>query len=239
MDFSAIMNLASSAAAGAGAASSASAAKDALQFDPVLYKPADVSSGQTQFLGQGENLGAVADLLKKVNAQDNAAYQARLFAANPSLAGSIANVSKKANDYAAGVIAPDVQAKLDRDSAYKALQGGYGGQGTEGSSPFADAQKLVNTSLYRLNEQSVMAPQAAQQAFDYSKALSPTNSDVAATLLSPAALLQRQDQQNMFNTQIANQQAQLDAQAKAAKGNIIMGTNTASAGGGGSPLGGI
>lgn len=231
-----LVGLAGSAVAGAGAASSASDQQGALQnFDPVMLNLGSVQQGQNQFLSQGAALPDVAALLARANNQDNAAYQARILADNPSLAGSIAALSKKASDYSQGVIAPDVQRKLDRDSAYQALQGGFGGD-----SNFKGANDLVNTSKYRLNEQAVLAPQLNQQAFQYSAALNPTNSDVATSLLSPAALLQRQDQQDQYNTTIANQQAQLNAQADAAKGSILFGTNASggtSTGQGG--LGGI
>lgn len=217
-----LVGMAGSAVAGAGAASSAADQKAGLQkFDPVKLKLGGVDQGQTQFLSQGAALPDVAALLAKANDQDNAAYQARILAENPSLAGSIAALSKKAADYSQGIIAPDVQRKLDRDSAYQALQGGFGGD-----SNFKTANDTVNTDKYRLNEQAVLAPQLNQQAFQYSAALNPTNSDVAQTLLSPAALLQRQDQQDTYNNQIANQQAQLNAQADAAKGNILFGENT-------------
>lgn len=235
-----LVGMASSIGAGAGAAEQAAGIQGALSFDPVKYKPAPVATGQEQFLAQGAALPDVATLLRNTNAADNAAYQARINAIDPSLAGSIGTLSKKASDYAAGVVAPDVQAKLSRDSAYQALQGGYGGSGQEGSSPFAENQQLVNLDKYRLNEQTNLAPELNQEAFKYSAALSPTNSDVAQTLLSPSALLQRQDSNDLYNNQIANQQAQLDAQAKAAKGNIFTGTNTSggtSTGQGG--LGGI
>jgi hypothetical protein len=233
MDYSAIIGLASSAAKGIGSAQSASAQKDALTFTPKLYKPGAVDQGQTQFLAQGAELGNISDILNRANRQDNAAYQKRLMEEDPSLAAGIAATDQAASDYSKGIIAPDVQRKLDRDSAYAALQGGYGGTGEEGSSGMADAQQLVNTMKYRLNEQSVLAPEMQAKAFNYANALNPTESNVADTLLSPAALLQRQDQLDLYNNQIKNQQEQLNAKAKAESGNIFFGTNTGGGSGGG------
>ncbi len=227
MDYGAIISLAGSAAKGIGSAQAADAKKDALTFTPKLYKPGSVDQGQTQFLQQGEQLGAVSDLLNRANRQDNAAYQKRLLETNPELAAGISATDQAAKDYAEGVIAPDVQRKLDRDSAYAALQGGFGG-----GSGMQEAQQLVNTMKYRLNEQTTMAPEMQAKAFNYANALNPTESNVADTLLSPAALLQRQDQLDMYNNQIANQQQQLNAKAKAESGNIFFGTNTGDSGGG-------
>lgn len=228
-----LIGMASSIGAGAGAAQQAAGLTKGLTYDPVLYKPADVSSGQTQFLEQGAQLNDVANMLAMANRQDNDAYQKRILGINPSLAAGISANAANAKDYAAGVIAPDVQRKLDRDSAYSSLQGGFGG-----GSGMQDAQQQVNTMKYRLNEQTTMAPEFATQSFNYANALNPTESNVADTLLSPAALLQRQDQLDMYNNQIANQQSELNAKAKAASGNILFGNNT-SGGTGQSGMGGL
>ncbi len=227
MDYGAIISLAGSAAKGIGSAQAASAKKDAMTWDPVLYEPGKIGDSQQEFLQQGERLGEVSDLLNTANRKDNKALQDRYAATNPSLFSGIKATDQNAMDYSRGVIAPDVQRGIDRTAAERALQGGYAG------SDMAGAQNLVDTMKYRLNEQTVMAPEMQAKAFNYANALNPNESNVADTLMSPAALYERGNQLKMYNNQIANQQAQLNAKAKAESGNIFFGTNAGGDSGGG------
>lgn len=159
----------------------------ALQDTPTLalekWSPADVRQGQNQFLTQGENIGAVSKTLAEANRIDNASFQRDASEFAPNLMGNLKQQGANTSALLAGQLSPGVQAALGK--------------------PGATARDLGLTSD-QLRQQG-----ASQLGAETKTALSlnPFNETATSTLLSPAALLQRKDQNDLHNLNIRNQAA--------------------------------
>lgn len=168
------------------------------------------ASGQTDFLKQSANIPLVAQLLQKTADLDNSAFQQGVFGVDPSLQGNIGSVDEMARLYGLGAVDDETRAALQRQTAYNALQGGYGAPLSDAtgaytpSSSMANAAQAVSVGQTAAREQAA-APALAAQALQASLALNPTHVDVGSTLISPGALLSRQDSAKYFNNDIENQ----------------------------------
>ena len=182
------------------------------------------SGAQQQFTQQGQLLPQVATLLQNAANLDNSAYQQGVFALDPALQGNIAGVDTLANQFARGYVDPQTQAAIQRQTAYNALQGGYAESG------MADAAQRVAVARQAQTEQNE-SPQLQGEAMNQSLALNPTHVDVGSTLLSPAAILQRQDAQDAYNNQQRNQFAAANAALAAKAGGSSLGGIFGGAGG--------
>ena len=150
--------------------------------DPFNYTPTDVSRGQVDFLGQAQNLPGVSKIVQQANAIDNAAYQKQASEFAPNLMGNIKQEGQNTSSLLAGNLTPGVQAALGK--------------------PGATARDLGLTSDQLMRAGAAQLPGEVKTA----TGLNPFNITSTDTLLSPAALLQREDQKNMYNNQIQNQQ---------------------------------
>lgn len=169
--------------------------------------PKGVSYGQEQFVSQGAAIPAIASLLQGAADMDNAGFQRGVFGVDPSLQGNIGSVDELARLYGLGAVSDETRSSINRSNAYNALQGGYGAPLSDATGPansMMDAANRVTVGQTALKEQE-MAPQLATQAMQASLALNPTHVDVGSTLLSPAAILARQDAADVYNNELQNQ----------------------------------
>lgn len=169
-----------------------------------------VTTGQDQFQRQAAGIPAVAALLQKTADLDNAGYQSGVFGVDPNLKSNIGSVDALARQYSLGGVSDDTRGAINRSTAFNALQGGYAGplndatgSGNTGAN-MQTASNAVQVGQTALNEQ-LQAPALTQQAAQASLALNPTHVDVGSTLISPAALLARQDAADYYNNQLTNQ----------------------------------
>ena len=164
--------------------------------DPSYETPEDAQQDFTTQIGQLPN---VAKLLGTSSDLDNAAVQARIEQQDPEAEKSTAAASQLASDRSQGALGDDTVAAIKRANAYAALQGGFAG------SSMQDTALNFKTDQARLG-MVAQAPQLNQTAMGMSQELSPENPDVGSTLIDPAALLQRNDQEQNYNNDIVNQQ---------------------------------
>lgn len=143
-----------------------------------------VSMGQKDFLDQSEHIGEVGDLIQKANDRSNESFQE--------------NISK---------FAPETMSTTGRIGATGlALTGGQLPQGFVAPGPTgrnlnpADLG-LTSDDLFKLGTN--VTGSGEKMAGE----LNPFNATATGTLLSPAALLQRRDSTNYFNTNLKNQAA--------------------------------
>lgn len=174
-------------------------------------KPQSVNYGQQQFTSQGAALPAIASLLQNAADTDNAGYQRGVFGVDPNLKGNIASVDELARIYGLGGVSDDTRGAINRSTAYGALQGGFRGPDADATgaynAPGASMQSAANAvkvGQTALSEQQ-QAPGLAAQAEAASLALNPTHVDVGSTLISPAAILARQDAADDYNNNLVNQ----------------------------------
>ena len=179
-----------------------------------------VTTGQDQFQQQAAALPEVAALLQKTANLDNSAYQKGVFGLDPNLQSNIGSVDEMSRLYGLGAVDDETKAALQRQNAFNALQGGYAAplaDATGAANPassMANAAQAVSVGQEALNRQQ-QAPQLAQQAEAASLALNPTHVDVGSTLISPAALLARQDAADYYNNNLSNQALLINAQGQA------------------------
>ncbi len=203
-----------------------------------------VTTGQTQFQEQAAALPQVAALLQKTADLDNAAYQSGVFGLDPNLKSNIGSVDEMSRLYGLGAVDDETRAALQRQTAYNALQGGYGAPladatGAGGpSGSMASAAQAVNVGREALNRQQ-QAPELAQQAEAASLALNPTHIDVGSTLISPAALLARQDAADYYNNNLTNSASLINAQGQATADQQAINGGAKAAGGIASAAGGM
>jgi hypothetical protein len=233
--------LAGAVGSGAAAYGGAQAQSDAItnsipQPTTLSMSPSDA---QAQFGQQGALLPQIGDMLNKVTDLDNTNFQNAVRGLDPRLAGNIGGVDNLAAQFGRGYVDPETAAAIKRQTAYQALQGGYGG-----GSGMEDANYRVQLGKQALTEQE-LSPQLQGEAMNQSLALNPTHTDVGSTLISPAAILARQDAQDYYNQQLRNQFANVNASFKAAndagKGGSGMGNimgMLGGSGGGGGMMGG-
>lgn len=180
-----------------------------------------VTTGQTDFVKQGNNIPAIASLLQQAADLDNSGFQQGVTAVDPSLTGNIAGVDELARLYGLGAVSDDTRSAIDRATAYSAISGGFrgpdadatGAYGAPGSSMQA-ASNAVRVGQTAQQEQQ-LAPQLTGEAMAASLALNPTHVDVGSTLISPAALQARQDAAAYYNNNLTNQAAILNSGSQA------------------------
>lgn len=176
--------------------------------------PQDATYGQTQFTQQGAALPAIASLLGSAANADNSSYQAGIFGVDPNLKSNIGSVDELARVYGLGGVSDDTRGAINRSTAFNALQGGFRGpDATAATGPVNSAQTAANAvsvGKTALNEQA-QAPGLAAQAEQASLALNPTHVDVGSTLISPAAILARQDAADSYNNDLVNQSRIINA----------------------------
>lgn len=222
-------------------ASKQKAAYDNFKLHKLSLETPDVA--QQEFGSQITRLPEVSALLGKASDLDNAAVQGRIAESDPNAASNTKSVSSLALSRSLGGLTQDTQDAIKRANAYAALQGGYAGSSMAGS---AEDLKTAQARMGMINQ----APQLNSTAMQMSKAFSPANPDVASTLISPEAILQRDDSEATYNNDILNQNAlaQLGAtaagqqkQASSASTGIssMMGGIGGMMGGGGGDMGGI
>ncbi len=202
--------LASGVGQGAGAAGTAQAQSDAITA-AIPHKTMlsmTPSDSQRAFGEQGAMLQQIADMLNKTTDLDNANFQDQVLGLDPQLRANIGGVDTLAQQFARGYIDPETAAAMKRQSAYAALQGGYAGSG------MADANYQVQLGKQALTEQE-LAPQLMGEAMNQSLMLNPTHTDVGSTLISPSAILARQDAMDYYNQQQRNAFAGANAAFKA------------------------
>jgi len=185
-------------------------ALESLKLNKPLYETPETA--QQQFASQLGQLPAVAGLLGNASTMDNNAIRARIEAADPGALKSTAAASQLAFDRSMGGLQSDTVDAIQRANAYAAMQGGYGG------SQMSDDAMQLKTAQARMNAIN-QAPGLNQTAMSYAQELAPVNPDVGATLLSPGAILQRQDQLANYNSDIINQQRLGDLAAKMGSAN--------------------
>ncbi len=202
--------LASGAGQGAGAYGTAQAQSDAITAaiphkTMLTMTPSDA---QSKFGEQGQMLQQIADMLNKTTDLDNSNFQDQVLGLDPQLQANIGGVDTLAQQFARGYVDPDTASAISRQNAYAALQGGYAGSG------MADANYRVQLGKQALTEQE-LAPQLMGEAMNQSLMLNPTHTDVASTLISPSAILARQDAMDYYNQQQRNAFAGANAAFKA------------------------
>jgi hypothetical protein len=158
----------------------------ALEKTPHLqlekFNPADVTFGQNQFLTQGDKIGDVSKTLAQANSIDNTSFQKDASEFAPNLLGNLKQQGANATSLLNGQLTPGVQAALGK--------------------PGATARDLGLTS------QQLMQQGAGELQGELKTAtgLNPFNETATSTLLTPAALLQRKDQNDLYNLNVRNQQ---------------------------------
>lgn len=156
------------------------------EFKPKKYTPASVTEGQGQFMQQAEGLPGVSKVLQDANRIDNASYQRDASEFAPNLMGNIAQQGENNAALLSGNLTPGVQAALGK--------------------PGATARDLGLTS------DQLMLAGAGNLGGELKTAigLNPFNETSTDTLISPSALLKRQDSYDLRNNQIANQQRMIN-----------------------------
>ena len=164
------------------------------------------TTGQTDFLKQGAALPQVKQTLNEADDLSNQMFQKNIAKFAPEVSQTNKQIGANAEDMLSG--------KVPLSGAYAT---GANGQ------PLTP-RDLGMTSDDLMSQGVGMAGQAMQGA----QALNPFNHDVTDTLLSPSALLSRDDAHKYQANDIANQQAEINA--KAAGINPIMSGISAAAG---------
>lgn len=152
-------------------------------FSPSGYTPVSPVEGQGEFLQQGANLPAVSGVLQQANSIDNADYQKQASQFAPNLMGNIKQSGVNTSALLGGNLTPGVQSALGK--------------------PGATGRDLGLTSDQLMLQGAQQLPGEERTA----TGLNPFNVTSTSTLQSPAALLARRDQEDMYNNSITNQNA--------------------------------
>jgi hypothetical protein len=161
---------------------------------------------QQEFLGQAGNLPAVGNMLGSAADLDNAGIEKDILAADPNAGANTKAISQLAYDRSQGGLAPGTEDAIARANAYAAIHGGF-----EGSSMADNAQKL-KVAKARMTAMGT-AQGLNSQALGMSQEFSPVNPDVGATLISPAAIGQRDDAAENHRLDTENQMRMGDLNA--------------------------
>jgi hypothetical protein len=139
------------------------------------------TGGQQQFLEQGKNIGDVSRLLGEANKIDNLKYRQQAAQFAPNLFGNIAQNATNTSDMLSGNLTQGIQDTIGKPGA----------TGRDlGLTPY-------QLQLRGANRVGIEG--------DTARKLTPFNETAMDTLISPAALQQRQDQLDTQNNQILNQ----------------------------------
>lgn len=194
---SAGVSAANSAGAFSGGSGGASAGDIHLQPYDYLDLP-PVTSAFGDFLTQENNIPSLNAFSNEVNQYANTSWQDQVKQLNPEMLNTVATLGQDANSLAQGIIPKDVQAQIQESSAAQAWAGGYGG--TQMGSNLT-ARSLGLTSLNLENEGASLAGTDMSMI----NALNPSQMNVSDLLFSPQQILQRQDQQAQYNTDLQDQ----------------------------------
>jgi hypothetical protein len=189
--------LSSSGALSGGGAGAVQGGKITLQpYDYLNLAP--VGSSFNDFLQQENNLPSLNSFANEVNTFANKSWQDQVLKLDPHMLDTVATIGQNANSLAKGLIPQDVKAQIEESSAYSALQGGYGGTGMGRN---LTARDLGLTSLSLESSGASMAG----SEMNLVSALNPSQMNVSDLLFSPQQILQRQDQQTQYNTDLQDQ----------------------------------
>lgn len=209
----------------AGGFLSASKQKNALEnfkLQRLNLESPDVA--QQEFGAQIGKLPDVAKLLGTASDLDNTAVTNRILSDDPNAGANTQATSELALSRSLGGLTQDTQDAIKRANAYAALQGGFAGSSMQTNN---EALKIAQAKQQAVGQ----APGLNSTAMSMSRAFTPENPDVAGTLISPEAILQRDDSEDTYNTDINNQYKLAQLSAVTAGQNKTAG-NTAGAGAG-------
>lgn len=166
------------------------------------------NQGLEQYLEQASDVPRLQTFLDQLNKGSNESWQKSLQSLDPNILSSVAQLGRTTLSQLQGQIPQDVQDEIGRDSAFNALQGGYAGTGM--------ARNLTSRDL-GLSSLDMQKQGAGNLGtlFNSLGALNPSNANLASILFSPQQLLQRQDNQTQYNTDLKNQMAFYNAGAAA------------------------
>lgn len=169
------------------------------------YNPISPTAALQQFLGQQSSLPALQSFANQTNQGSNQAWQQMLFASSPTLQANYGQFGQNTSALLNGQIPADVQAQVQNNAAFQALQGGYGGSNMAHA---LTARDLGTTSL-GLQQQGAQNLGQQQQL---AQQLNPSNLQTSSLFYSPQTILSRDDQANLINQQIQNQNSQISYQ---------------------------
>ncbi len=154
---------------------------------PKGLKLGPYTQGQSQFLEQGKNIGDVSHLLGEANRIDNLKYRQQAAQFDPNLFGNMATNNANTSAMLGGGLTEGIQNTIGKPGA----------TGRDlGLTPY-------QLELRGANRVGIEG--------DTARKLTPFNETATDTLISPAALLKRQDQLDAYNNQIKNQQTLMKA----------------------------
>lgn len=162
------------------------------------------AAGIGAFLGQQSLFPQLSQFTGQINQTAMQQYTNLLNQLYPGATTQLGQISNLANQYLSGQIPSDVQQQIQRATAQQALVGGYGGTGMGRN---LTARDLGLTSL-NLQQTGLGMYEAGLGA---AKGMIPGFINPGSLLFSPSQLLARTDQANYYNTDIHNQQQQLNA----------------------------
>ncbi len=161
----------------------------AKNVQPKGLKLGPYTQGQTQFLEQGKNIGDVSQLLGEANKIDNLKFRQQAEQFSPNLFGNMAQNNANTASFLGGNVTPGMAAAA----------------GKEGATARDFGLTPYQLQLRGANRVGIEG--------DIARKLTPFNETATDTLISPAALLKRQDQLDTLNNQIKNQQTLMAAGA--------------------------
>lgn len=174
-------------------------------FDSFFSSPSAQNVGYTalnlgnatdiysQYLGQSKYLGDLSNFSNQVNSL----YQQQLSQSAPGLMSGISSASKNAESLINGEIPQDVQDQVARSAAATNMSTGVGVSSGMGRNLVARDLGLTSLNLQQQGTSMLgNITQLAQSVNPYT---------VQSQLFTPQQLLQRQDQQSIYNWQGQNQ----------------------------------
>ncbi len=202
-----------------------------LSGGPAAFKPAQLSAldpiqqGQTEFLKQGDKLNAVKQTLNEADDLSNRMFQQNIDKFAPEFLATNKQIGSNAADMLAG--------KVPLGGAFNT---GYGGRGLT-------SRDLGMTSDDLMTAGAGMSQESMQGA----QAYSPFHHSVLDTLITPGALLAREDAHKYKLNDLMNQQNAVRAKASGinpimsgisgAMGSLMGGMGGGGGGGGGGGMG--
>lgn len=192
----------------AGASGGGGSAPQIKDSDVQKLNLGSANQGLEQYLEQASDVPRLQTFLDQLNSGSNASWQKTLQATDPGILQSVAQLGRTTLAQLQGQVPQDVQDEIGRDSAFSALQGGYAGTGM--------ARNLTSRDL-GLSSLDMQKQGAGNLGtlFNSLGALNPSNANLASILFSPQQLLQRQDNQTQYNTDLKNQMGFFNAGAAA------------------------
>ncbi len=199
--------VASLVSTGVGAYNASQAGKSPPQVKTTQLSLPNFGGSLDQYLSQQGKLGPLQDMLNQENKLSNTGWQDQLSSLDPNLMRSVSQLGQNTLSDLQGQLPQDVQTQIQNDTAFQALQGGFAGTGMARN---LTARDLGLTSL---NLQNTGAQNLSTDLSDLT-ALNPANASLSSLLFSPQQLLQRSDNQALYNTDLENQAAFANAGAQ-------------------------